>query len=129
MNAGQQLNPILKDLVSGEVYQVVRLPKTDVTGKIIAPQVPYIVYIPITTTPETSQYGYTGHDWSRVQIDIYHSSYDKCDDLANQVIIAINNHIQPSEMGNRQHLYDNDTKLWRQSFDVEFFTEIPTPTP
>lgn len=128
MNAGQQLYPILKGLVDGEVHQVMRLPKTDATGKPLPPKLPYIVYTPVTTTPETSQYGYTGYDWSRVQIDVYHSSYDKCDALSNQVIIAINKNIRPSELGSRQHLYDNDSKLWRQSFDYEFFTEIPTPT-
>lgn len=122
MNAGQQLYPILKDLVGGRVYQVVRREGADSTT-------PYIVYTPVTANPETSLDGYTGYDWSRVQIDIYHDDYDELDSIANQTIIAITTQIRPSEMGNRQHLYDNDSDLFRQSFDVEFFTEIPTPKP
>lgn len=123
-NAGQQLYPILSQIFGKtRVFQLVRRETATDKG------LPYVVYTPVTTDPETSQDGYTGYDWSRVQIDIYHDSYDKLDSVAIQAIIAITGKIRPCEIGSRQHLYDNDSGLFRQTFDVEFFTEIPTPQP
>lgn len=122
MNAGSILYPALKNLVDGRVFQIQRLE----TAK--DKRTPYIVYTPTTTTPESSQDGYTGYDWSRVQIDVYHSNYDQLDAVVEKILIAIATNIRPCDIGSRQNLYDSDSGLFRQSFDVEFFTEIKTPT-
>ena len=123
MNAGQQLYPVIKDIVDGRVYQRKR-PETAKDKR-----TPYVVYNRATGTPETSQYGYTGHDWTRTQIDVYHDDYDELDNVVNQIKIAITQNIRPCDIGTSQDLDDAESELYRQSFDVEFFTEIPTPTP
>ena len=79
MNAGQQLYPILKDLVDGRVYQLVRREGADT-------DTPYIVYTPISTVPENVLDGYLGYESSRIQIDIYHDDYDELDTVADNVI-------------------------------------------
>lgn len=122
MNAGQQLYPILSPLVDGRVYQLIRREGADATT-------PYIVYTPVSADPTTSQDGFTGYEWVRTQIDIYHDDYDELDSLADAVIDAINTHIRPSELSGRQHLYDADSELYRQSIDYEFFTKANKPNP
>lgn len=120
MNAGQQLYPILKELVAGRVYQLVRREGADMT-------LPYIVYSPISSVPENDLDGYTGHESARIQIDIYHDDYDELDVLTDNVIATINNNIQPSEYQGRRHLYESEDDLFRQSIDYEFWTKtIPT---
>lgn len=120
MNAGQQLFPILSPFVGGRVFQLIR--RETATDK----RVPYIVYTPIFSTPETAINGYTGHDWTRVQIDIYGNDYDALDALTNQVITAIDSNIKPSYLTSRQQLYDADGDLFRQSIDYEFPTDLLT---
>lgn len=120
MNAGQQLYPILSPLVYGRVYQLIRREGADA-------KTPYIVYTPVSANPTTSQDGFTGYEWVRVQIDIYHDDYDELDSLADAVIDAINTNIRPSELSGRQHLYDADSDLFRQSIDYEFFTKASKP--
>ena len=120
MTAGQRLCPILNPLFDNRVYVSKRMDGQD-SG------VPYVIYTQITGNPETSQDGYTGHDWVRVQIDIYAEYEDEADSLENQTKILIAKNIKPCEINTTQHLTDGD--LYRRSFDVEFFTEIPTPTP
>ena len=120
MNAGQRLCPILNPLFDNRVYVSKRMDGQDSV-------VPYAIYNQITGNPETSQDGYTGHDWVRVQIDIYAEYENEADNLENQAKVLIATKIKPCEIGTTQHLTDGE--LYRRSFDVEFFTEIPTPTP
>lgn len=120
MNAGQRLFPILKELVDGRVYQLVRRENAK-------PILPYIVYQPISSVPENYIGGYTGHESVRIQIDIYHNNYDKLDSLADNVIAMIDRHIKPSEYQGRRQLYESDSDLFRQSIDYEFWTKI-SPT-
>lgn len=120
MNAGQQLYPILKELVDGRVYQLVRRQGADTT-------LPYIVYTPISTLPVNCLDGYTGHESARMQIDIYHDDYDELDKLADKVIATINETIKPSEYQGRRQLYESESDLFRQSIDFEFWIKT-TPT-
>ena len=53
---------------------------------------PYAIYNIITSNPLSTLDGYTGHDWVRVQIDIYHSDYDELIALTKEVISALDNH-------------------------------------
>ena len=82
---------------------------------------PYIIYTPIDTIPDSTMDGFSGHEYARVQIDIYHEDYDALDTLANQVIETIQTNIRPSEFLNRQHLID-DSGLYRQSMDWQLWT-------
>ena len=117
-NAGQRLSPLLNPLFDNRVYPTKRMEGQD-------SDVPYAIYTQTTGNPETSQDGYTGYDWVRVQIDIYAEYENEADSLENEVKNLIATQIRPSEIGTTQHLTDDD--LYRRSFDVEFFTEIPTP--
>lgn len=115
MNAGQQLYPILSPLVDGRVFPMQRWEGADSNQ-------PYIIYTPIDTIPDSTMDGFSGHEYARVQIDIYHHHYDQLDVLANQVIAAIQNQIPRAEFLNRQHLIDNDSQLYRQSMDWQLWT-------
>lgn len=117
MNVGERLFPIIGSLVNDEIYPLIR-PET-AKGK-----PPYIIYTPISSQSENSLDGFLGHEYAQIQIDIYHSDYDELDRLTHQVIKAINDNITPSEFLGRQHLYDDDSELFRQSLDYQFWTSI-----
>ena len=114
MNVGQQLYPILNPLVSGRVFPLQRW-----NGA--SKSTPYIIYTPIDSIPDNTMDGFSGHEYARVQIDIYHDNYDKLDILANQVIDEISKKIPQAEFLNRQHLID-DSGLYRQSMDWQLWT-------
>lgn len=115
MNAGEQICPILDPFVNQRCYPLQRLDGEDTAT-------PYIVYTPIDSIPDTTMDGFSGHEYTRVQIDIYHHHYDQLDVLANQVIAVIQNQIPRAEFLNRQHLIDNDSQLYRQSMDWQLWT-------
>lgn len=118
MNVGERLYPVVKDLLDNRVFQIIR-PETAVDKT-----TPYLIYTPIASTPEMSQSGYTGYDWFRTQIDIYHDDFDELDSLVAQVLSQISQQIRPCDIGSRQYLHDHESLLYRQSFDIEFFTQI-----
>ena len=82
---------------------------------------PYIIYSKVSSIPDTTMDGFSGHEYARVQIDIYHDDYDELDILANTVIDTIQTNINPSEFLTRQHLID-DSGLYRQSIDWQLWT-------
>lgn len=114
MNAGQQLYPILSPLVDGRMFPMRRWEGADSAN-------PYIIYSKVSSIPDSTMDGFSGHEYVRVQIDIYHEDYDELDALAIQVIDAINTGIPLSEFLNRQHLID-DSGLYRQSMDWQLWT-------
>lgn len=114
MNVGQQLYPILNPLVLGRVFPLQRW-----NGA--SKSTPYIIYTPIDSIPDNTMDGFSGHEYARVQIDIYHDNYDQLDVLANKVIDEISKKIPQAEFLNRQHLID-DSGLYRQSMDWQLWT-------
>lgn len=120
MDSYSRLYPILSSLVDGNAYPefVSELPNGQ------NPSVPYIVFTEIDTVPENVMDGFTGHEWTRVQIDVYHADILSCYELANQVIRAINKSIKPCEFMGRRRLPDPDFNLARQSLDVQFWASI-----
>ncbi|MCK6052505.1 DUF3168 domain-containing protein [Moraxella osloensis] len=115
MNLGQQLYPILSPLVGGRVFPMQRWEGADSAN-------PYIIYSKVSSIPDNTMDGFSGHEYVRVQIDIYHEDYDELDALAIQVIDAISTGIPLSEFLNRQELPDDDTGLYRQSMDWQLWT-------
>lgn len=87
---------------------------------------PYIVWQIVSSQPVTTYDGISGHEWLRIQIDVYDKDYDNCTLLANKVINLINTQIKPSIYDGQQQMYDSASGLYRQSIDYEFFQTTPT---
>ena len=119
MIAGVQITDVLSPLVAARIYPVIATEDDDSTS-------PYIVYQVISSQPEITNDGITGHEWVRVQIDVYHDDAYQCTLLANKVINTINEQIQPSIYDGQQQMYDAERDLYRQSIDYEFFQTTPT---
>lgn len=119
MIAGVQLYNVLAPLVGDRIYPLIIREHDDSTT-------PYIIYQVINTDPDITKDGTTGSEWVHVQIDVYHDDPYQCTLLANQVIKAINDQIQPSIYGGQQQLYDTASDLYRQSIDYEFSQTTPT---
>ena len=118
MKAGDRLYALLGPLVDGRIYPMIATESADQTR-------PYIIWQIISSQPEVTDDGVTGHEWVRVQIDVYHDDYDECTDLAHKVIGSISDNIHPSEYENSQQSYETESKLFRQSLDVEFWQTTP----
>lgn len=119
MIAGVHLCNILSPLVDNRVYPMLATEDDDSTA-------PYIIYQAISSQPEITNDGITGHEWVRIQIDVYHSDPHKASLLANKVINIINDQIKPSIYDGQQQLHDHEKNLYRQSIDYEFFQTTPT---
>ncbi|WP_198333637.1 DUF3168 domain-containing protein [Psychrobacter namhaensis] len=118
MLANQTIHRLLGSLVDKRIYPMIA-PKNTTT--------PYIVWQVVSAQPQNTLDGTTHHQWLRVQIDIYDTSYDKTVSLSNEVTQALSNGIDLSIHSGSQQLYENDTKLFRQSIDYEFW-QTTTPT-
>lgn len=119
MIAGVQLVQTLGSLVNARIYPMIIREHDDHTA-------PYIIYQIISSQPDITNDGITGHEWIRAQIDVYHDDAYACTMLANQVISSINNQIKNSIYGGQQQLYDTASDLYRQSIDYEFSQTTPT---
>lgn len=119
MIAGVQLYNLLSPLVDGKVYPlfVTERDKRDP---------PYIVYQVISNQPEITMDGITGHEWVRVQVDVYHRDIYEATLLSNKVINLINNNVKPSIYGGSSQLYESEAKLYRITADYEFWQTTPT---
>lgn len=118
MLANQTIHSLLGPLVDRRIYPH------------IAPQgatVPYIVWQVISAQPQNTLDGTTQHQWLRVQIDVYDTSYDRSIQLSSNIVQALDDGVQLSIHAGSQQLYENDTKLFRQSIDYEFW-QTTTPT-
>lgn len=119
MIAAVQLEAVLNSLVGNRVYADVATEHDDST-------LPYITYTDVSTVPENTLDGYTGHEWVRMQIDVWHDDKYQGILLANKVINAINSNIHPSIYGGKTGMYDADSKLYRQLIEYEFWQTTPT---
>lgn len=119
MIAGQIIYTLLKPLVGDRIYPLI-VPESQ------SNESPYIVYQVISSQPQNTLDGTTHHEWVRVQIDIYHKNYDACAQLSHDVVATLDQNIQISIYDGTQQLYENDTRLFRQSIDIEFWQTTPT---
>lgn len=85
---------------------------------------PYVVYQTISNQPENTLDGPTGHEWVRMQIDLYHNDLYEGILLANKIIQRINEQIPHSIYGGKDELIEDD--LYRISIDYEFWQTSPT---
>lgn len=139
MIAGMQLYNILSVLVGGNATdstqyadktQFAFAGKPRIYPVVIREQddsaTPYLIYQIISSQPEITNDGITGHEWVRVQIDVYHEDVYQCTLLANNVINTINEQIKHSIYNGQQQMYDSPSDLYRQSIDYEFSQTTPT---
>ncbi|MGP9691053.1 hypothetical protein ACT3S4_04410 [Psychrobacter sp. AOP30-A2-5] len=119
MIAGVQLVQTLGSLVDARIYPMIIREHDDATA-------PYIIYQTISSVAEVTDDGITGHEWVRVQIDVYHNDAYQCTLLANKVINAINEQIKPSIYDGQEQMHDAASDLYRQSIDYEFSQTTPT---
>lgn len=119
MIAGAQLYPLLSPLVDGRIYPMI-VPE----GALGA--TPYIVWQVISSVSDNTIDGATGHEWVRVQIDVYDRIYDDAVQMSNDVVGIINSNIQTTDYFGTQQMYDNDAKLFRQSIDIGFWQTTPS---
>ena len=111
MNASEQIYTLLSPRVDGRVYPLF-IPETQQIA------LPYIVYQPISTLPENTLDGTTGHEWVSMQIDVYCDDYDELLALSRQVINELAT-IKPSSYDGRQILYDD--ALYRAIIEFGFW--------
>ena len=119
MIASVQLVQTIGPLVNGRIYPL-RIDENEDSAP------PYIIYQEVSSQPEITDDGITGHEWTRMQIDVYHPDAYQCTLLANKVINAINDQIQHSIYGGQEQMYDAASDLFRQSIDYEFSQTTPT---
>ncbi|PLT23760.1 tail completion protein gp17 [Psychrobacter sp. MES7-P7E] len=119
MIASVQLVQTIGLLVNGRIYPL-RIDENEDSAP------PYIIYQEVSSQPEITDDGITGHEWTRMQIDVYHPDKYKVRLLANKVVNTINDQIKPSIYDGQQQMYDASSELYRQSIDYEFWQTTPT---
>lgn len=116
MTASERIYSLLSDLVDGRCYPLFVPDSEKLT-------LPYIVYSIISNLPDNVLDGITGHEWVRMQIDVYTQDYDETISLSSQVVKALNT-ITPSIYGGTTYLYDDG--LYRGLIEYEFWQTLPT---
>lgn len=115
MKLHQSIYQTLANLVDSRVYPLV-VPET------IANKVPYIIYQVVNGEPTNTLDGYTGSSRVLVQIDVYHTDFDNCIKLANDVIWRLDKYLHYAIFDNRQTMLEyleGGGILYRQC--LEFF--------
>lgn len=113
MKASEIMYSNLQSLFEGKVYPLVR-PDSEKGS-------PYLVYTVLNTNPETFIDGYSGDELAYLQIDIYSDSYDVCEAMTVRVIDLLDKKAQPFYYEGRRYLYEDDTKLFRQSLECHLW--------
>ncbi|ELA08736.1 hypothetical protein MOMA_09261 [Moraxella macacae 0408225] len=116
MNASQIIYDKLAQFVDGKCYPLF-IPKNTPNKP------PYIVYQIISTEPDNSLYGITGHEWTNVQIDVYCQDYDDCLALSYQVVNELDR-IKPSIYHGMQYVYDKESGLFRAIIEYGFWQTL-----
>ena len=120
MIVGPQIYQLLATLVNDRVYPMI-VPEGSIKDT------PYIVWQVVSSVPDNTIDGATGHEWIRLQIDVYDKSYDNAVQLSNDVLAVINSNIQTTDYFGTQQMYDADAKLFRQSIDIGLWQTTPSP--
>ena len=82
---------------------------------------PYLVYTIMNANATNVIGGYTGREMAYLQLDVYHDSYDGCEDLTNTMISALKNNVKPFHYDSRRYMYEDDAKLYRQSIECHIW--------
>lgn len=118
MIAGAKIFPILSPLVDGRVFPII-VPEASLKNT------PYIVWQIISDVPENTIDGYTGHEWVRVQIDVYDKYYDAAVQLGHDVVATLDENIQTTDYFGTEQTFDTEAKLFRQSIDIGLWQTTP----
>lgn len=111
MRASVMIFQTLSPLLSARVFPAPRAETADQT-------VPYATYQKITSNSENTLDAWTGHDYVRVQVDVWHNTLNEAEILGNQVKSAITNQtLCAAELADTRDTYDETTKLHGQSID------------
>lgn len=116
MNASQIIYQSLAHLVDYECYPLF-IPEHNPNNP------PYIIYQIISTEPDNTLDGMTGHEWANVQIDVYHHDYDDCLSLAAKAINQLNQ-IKPSIYHGVRYMRDNASGLFRAIIEYGFWQTL-----
>lgn len=116
MNASAIIYTQLADLVDGKCYPLI-IPESEPSNQ------PYIVYQIISTEPDNTLDGITGHEWVTAQIDVYHSDYDACLSLTAKAINQLDQ-IKPSTYHGTQYLRDEESGLFRGLVEYSFWQTL-----
>lgn len=87
MKASEVIYSNLSTLFENKVYPLVR-PESE-------KGLPYLVYTVLNTNATNVIMGYTGREMAYLQLDVYHSNYDGCEDITNEMIEILKNNVQP----------------------------------
>ena len=117
MKASEIIYSNLAALFDSKVYPMVR-PDSE-------KGLPYLVYTVLNANSINVVSGYTGRELVYLQLDIYHTSYDACEDLTNQVIQVLNDNVKPFYYDSRRYMYEDDAKLYRQSIECHIWQFTP----
>lgn len=113
MKVSEILYSNLKSIFNNNVYPLVK-PESK-------KGLPFLIYTVLNTNTENTLDGYTGYEMAYIQIDVYAKDYDSCEDLTNLTIETLNNNIKPFHYENRRYLYEDETKLFRQTIECHLW--------
>ena len=113
MKVSEVIYSNLGNLFNGSVYPLVK-PESEKAN-------PYLVYTVLNTNPENVIDGFTGYEMAYIQLDIYSTDYDDCEDLTNQVIQTLKNNLNVFYYEGRQYLHEDDTGLYRQLIECHLW--------
>ena len=113
MKASEVIYSNLRALFENKVYPLVR-PDSE-------KGLPYLVYTVLNTNATNVITGYTGREMAYLQLDVYHSNYDGCEDKTNEVLEILKSNVQPFHYDSRRYMYEDDAKLFRQSIECHIW--------
>lgn len=113
MKSSEKIYKTLDGLFNSCIYPLVR-PESERTN-------PFMVYRILNTNPENFVGGYSGEELAYIQIDVYTEDYDSCEAFTTRTIDILNEQAKPFFYEGRKYLYEDDTKLFRQSIECYLF--------
>lgn len=114
MTASERIYSLLSDLVGERCYPLI-------VPEHAQDSTPYIVYQIISTEPDNTLDGITGHEWANLQVDIYTQDYDELINLAHQATRRLDT-VKPSEYIGVKYLFDDG--LYRAIIEYGFWQKI-----
>ncbi len=124
--ASVQLYSTLSPLTSGKVFPGVAPYKGDPQGNKQDTDTPYISYQRISTQPENTLDGFSGHEWVNMQIDVYHGTDYEAELLANNVLYILKTNIPGLIYDGRTQGQDFETGYYYESLEIGMWQTAPT---
>jgi hypothetical protein len=90
-------------------------------GSVDTPVAPYVTYFRVSGVEENILYGSSGLTNTRLQIDVFSSTYAEAQSLASTIKTALKGWAVQNVINGEQDLYEDDTKLHRVLIDVSIW--------